>query len=1246
MRHNFYCILASLCIFVATDAYPAIMVQQSAVDVACFDVFELEVQLDEAVPGNPFTEFDVQAVFTPENSDPIVVKGFCDDQEGKIYRVRFCPSRPATEYTYTLTTSRAYDKSYTGTFRTVGVSGLEPVIANPDFLKHFMYAKSGQPFYHLGITAYHLLDPSNDEQHIEDFLDYCLEHGINKVRFLLTGYPRDTDTRSSDDYEYGVGDQWKKPNYGAPPGEVNPLPAWRGKPHDYDFTRFNVSYWQKVDRAVRAMRERGIVATCIFTIEKQNLPKEYGTLTDHEKRLYHYAVNRLAAFSNVWWDLGNEHNEFRKKDWAPKMGALVKEWDPYDRLCSAHGYADWLYDNQEWADFIITQQYGNCREVNEWALKYYEIPMPYINEEYGYEGTLDKPEHGMNADWVRKCHWSIALAGGYATYGDWTPGTHFYTGHIGEGKAPPQLKILRDTFETLPYTEMKPRNEILGEGAFCLAKTGEVYLVYLYDGGSTNISVKQSKNGYRISWLNPRTGEMTRSSEQNLTEIILQPPTEEDWVAVIKAVPSTTMIFPKEEWRESVPEAQGVDPEKLDAAAEYLKNNSGKDGVEQLVVIRNGYMIWKGSNIDAVHGVWSLTKSFTSTVLGLLIDEGKTALDMPAHEYVPELEKTYPKVTLRHFTTMTSGYRAQGDEPRGGYLHGPSTTPFIPSPNPLFTPPGSHYAYWDSAMNEFANVLTHIAGKKIEEYFKRKIADPIGMNSKQWDWGEFGEVDGIAVNGGSGNNNKHMFISARELARFGLLFLNEGNWNGKQLISKSWVDAVASVQVPSTIPLGHPESNIDGRGIYSFNWWVNGVRANGERKWPDAPLGTYSASGYNNNDMFVIPEWNMVIVRLGLDQNDHFISDEIYNTFLKKVGEAVKVPSPVKTIRIDAIDEPLPDKITPFFSPPEKYADKFGDYRSPLKFYDGTPVNTKEDWWKRREEIKKKWHELMNPWPLLIANPNIEYVSKEKRENFIQHMVDVEIAPDHRTIDGYLLVPESGERPLPAVIVVYYEPDTGIGMGREGRDFAYQMAKRGFVALSVGMGASLYYPSKENAAFQPLSALAYAAANCYNALANLDYVDPERIGILGHSYGGKWAMFASCLYDKFACAAWSDGGIVFDESRPNVNYWEPWYLGYETGYTRERGVPNEDRPRTGSYKKMIEEGYDLHELHALMAPRPFLVSGGSEDQPERWIPLNHAIAVNEFLGYENRVAMTNREGHGPTPESNEQMYTFLEYFLK
>jgi hypothetical protein len=141
-------------------------------------------------------------------------------------------------------------------------------------------------------------------------------------------------------------------------------------------------------------------------------------------------------------------------------------------------------------------------------------------------------------------------------------------------------------------------------------------------------------------------------------------------------------------------------------------------------------------------------------------------------------------------------------------------------------------------------------------------------------------------------------------------------------------------------------------------------------------------------------------------------------------------------------------------------------------------------------------------------------------------------------------------------------------------------------------------------------------------------------------------MFAACLYEKFACGVWSDPGIVFDEKRGNVNYWEPWYLGLDPEHTRKPGIPNEQNPRTGPYKDMIREGHDLHEILALMAPRPFLVSGGSEDQPQRWQPLNRVNEVYELLGTPKRVAMTNRPEHTPTPESNDAIYTFFERFLK
>jgi hypothetical protein len=350
-------------------------------------------------------------------------------------------------------------------------------------------------------------------------------------------------------------------------------------------------------------------------------------------------------------------------------------------------------------------------------------------------------------------------------------------------------------------------------------------------------------------------------------------------------------------------------------------------------------------------------------------------------------------------------------------------------------------------------------------------------------------------------------------------------------------------------------------------------------------------------------------------------------------------------VRADKPKEP-PPSIAPFFKPPAEFANDRHTYTSPLKFYDGAPVKRPADWPRRRREILTTWHGLMGAWPALLDKPKIEYLTKERGDKFTQHHVKIEVAPRRFTDDAYLLVPD-GKGPFPAVLVVFYDAKTGIGQGKASfRDFALQLTKRGFVTLSLGSPPASYYPDKADAQLQPLSYHAYVAANCHTLLANLPEVDAKRIGVVGHSYGGKWALFASCLYDKFACAAWSDPGIVFDEKRSNVNYWEPWYLGYEKGHERKPGILSAGNPRTGPYKKMIETGRDLHELHALMAPRPFLVSGGAEDQPERWKALNHAVAVNKFLGYENRVAMTNRKGHSPTAESNAQLYLFFEHFLK
>lgn len=346
-------------------------------------------------------------------------------------------------------------------------------------------------------------------------------------------------------------------------------------------------------------------------------------------------------------------------------------------------------------------------------------------------------------------------------------------------------------------------------------------------------------------------------------------------------------VFPGKDWEIVSPESQGLDSEILNRAIRYLEAHSGENGVSELVIVRNGRIVWHGNNIDHQHGVWSMTKSIVSTTLGLLIEDGKCSLNSKASNHLPQMKPNFKDITLQQFTTMTSGYLAEGDDRPGNYRHGPSRTPFIPAAQPFF-PPGTGFAYWDSAMNQFANTLTHIAGEPLDSLFRRRIANPIGMDSGAWHWGDFGIVDGLKVNGGAGNNGNHIYITAREMARFGVLYLNNGKWRDKQLIREEWIQAATSVQVRAPFSWKHPESGIDGRGYYGYNWWRNGVGANSSRKWPGAPPSTFAASGFNNNDLFVIPKWDMVIVRLGLDESSHKITDKEYGEFIRQVGTAIK----------------------------------------------------------------------------------------------------------------------------------------------------------------------------------------------------------------------------------------------------------------------------------------------------------------------------------------------------------------------
>ncbi len=344
------------------------------------------------------------------------------------------------------------------------------------------------------------------------------------------------------------------------------------------------------------------------------------------------------------------------------------------------------------------------------------------------------------------------------------------------------------------------------------------------------------------------------------------------------------MVFPGSSWLEATPESQNVDSAGLDAALSTLESYCGSEGISETVIIRNGYMIWQGSNIDRRHSIWSVTKTFTSTALGLLISEGSCTLNTVAADHEPLLSDLYPAVTLRHFATMTSGYNAVNDpaglDRWGNVTEDWSATPY--SPDQPFFAPGTAFLYWDEAMLLNGRVLTRLANTPLKTYLQSRVMDHIGIGSGAWGWLTEDSVNGVDIN----NASASIYITARNLARFGHLFLNNGNWDGSQIIPAQWVEEATINQVPLDIE-DSSQRDIYGRGIYGYNWWVNGVKSDGNRHLPDAPVGTYYASGLHNNMCIVIPEWNMVIVRMGTDENPEEGTEYVWNRVLKEVGESL-----------------------------------------------------------------------------------------------------------------------------------------------------------------------------------------------------------------------------------------------------------------------------------------------------------------------------------------------------------------------
>lgn len=366
-------------------------------------------------------------------------------------------------------------------------------------------------------------------------------------------------------------------------------------------------------------------------------------------------------------------------------------------------------------------------------------------------------------------------------------------------------------------------------------------------------------------------------------------------IAAINGVGTGQGLFPGDRWEVASPASQGVDADKLHAALDYLHAHAGGVGTDETVIVRNGLLIWQGPSAGNVHEIYSCTKTFTSTVLGLLATDGTLNVDDCAVSNLPSLDDRYPEyrhIRLYHLASMTSGYDgAMGDgwpfyrtDPNRHIEHVLSYT----RPGPPMFAAGTSFKYHDPPVHMLGFILTQVTQRSLEEVFQQRVADPIGM--KHFSWSDYGYRDGIRFNNPAGTPGKDqggVRSNALDLARYGLLYLHRGNWDGVQVLDPAFVARATSNQVPAELKTPH----FDLTGRYGFFWWTNDVRADGTRPWPSAPPRTFAAHGAGRNFIFVVPEWRLVLVRLSPEPASNAaagtVSEAVWDQFFARLQLAL-----------------------------------------------------------------------------------------------------------------------------------------------------------------------------------------------------------------------------------------------------------------------------------------------------------------------------------------------------------------------
>jgi CubicO group peptidase (beta-lactamase class C family) len=285
----------------------------------------------------------------------------------------------------------------------------------------------------------------------------------------------------------------------------------------------------------------------------------------------------------------------------------------------------------------------------------------------------------------------------------------------------------------------------------------------------------------------------------------------------------------------SSPESQGISSGKIREFVEAANQNVNT--MHSLMLVRHGHVVaegwWNPESAEQPHILWSLSKSFTSTAVGLAVAEGKLNIDDPVLKFFPEDAPAQPSENLqamrvRDLLTMSTGHAA---EPKLG-KDDVWTKKFLAEP--VAHKPGSTFLYNTPATYMQSAIVRKVTGQTVLDYLTPRLFEPLGIEKPKWDT----SPQGISI-GGYG-----LYLRTEDIAKFGHLYLQKGKWDGRQLVPSEWIAAATSRQVENN--KAPSAGNPDWREGYGFQFW-------------QCRHGAYRGDGRDGQFCIVLPKQDAVI---------------------------------------------------------------------------------------------------------------------------------------------------------------------------------------------------------------------------------------------------------------------------------------------------------------------------------------------------------------------------------------------------